>query len=38
VGAIESIRDVTDIKETEMALQENEERMKLVIEGANLGI
>jgi len=38
VGAIESIRDVTEIKETEMALQENEERMKLVIEGANLGI
>ena len=38
VGAIESIRDVTDIKETEMALQKNEERMKLVIEGANLGI
>ncbi len=38
VGAIESIRDVTEIKETEMALQENEERMNLVIEGANLGI
>ncbi|HPE62991.1 MAG TPA: PAS domain S-box protein [Methanothrix sp.] len=38
VGAIESIRDVSEIKETEMALQENEERMKLVIEGANLGI
>jgi PAS domain S-box-containing protein len=38
VGAIESIRDVTEIKETEMALQENEERMKLVIEGASLGI
>ncbi|MGC9515907.1 PAS domain S-box protein, partial [Methanocrinis sp.] len=38
VGAIESIRDVTEIVETEMALQENEERMKLVIEGANLGI
>ena len=37
-GAIESIRDVTEIKETEMALQENEERLKLVIEGANLGI
>ena len=29
---------VTEIKETEMALQENEERMKLVIGGANLGI
>lgn len=38
VGAIESIRDITEIRETEMALQENEERMKLVIEGANLGI
>lgn len=37
-GAIESIRDVTEIKETEMALQENEERLKLVIEGAKLGI
>ena len=37
-GAIESIRDVTEIKETEMALQENEEGLKLVIEGANLGI
>ncbi|UEC42624.1 MAG: Multi-sensor signal transduction histidine kinase [Methanothrix sp.] len=37
-GAIESIRDVTEIKETEMALQENEERLKLVIEGASLGI
>ncbi|HPJ30701.1 MAG TPA: PAS domain S-box protein [Methanothrix sp.] len=38
VGAIESIRDVTEIKETAMALQENEERLKLVIGGANLGI
>ena len=37
-GAIESIRDVTEIKETEMALQENEERLKLVIDGAKLGI
>ena len=37
-GAIESIRDVTEIKETEMALQENEERLNLVIEGASLGI
>lgn len=37
-GAIESIRDVTEIKETEMALQENEERVKLVLDGANLGI
>lgn len=37
-GAIESIRDVTEIKETEMALQDNEERLKLVIEGAKLGI
>jgi len=38
VGAIESIRDVTENKETVMALKENEERMNLVIEGANLGI
>ena len=36
-GAIESIRDVNEIKETEMALQENEEGQKLVVVGSEPG-
>ena len=38
MGAIESIRDITEIVETEMTLQESEERMRLIIEAADLGI
>ncbi len=37
VGAIESIRDITEMVETEMALQESEDRMRLIIEAADLG-
>ncbi|HPJ30027.1 MAG TPA: PAS domain S-box protein [Methanothrix sp.] len=38
LGAIESIRDITEMVETGMALQDREERLRLIIEAADLGI
>jgi PAS domain S-box-containing protein len=38
IGAIESIRDITEWKLAEQALMDSEERLKLSLESANLGI
>ena len=38
VGAIESIRDTTEQKRIEKALQESEERYRVAIEGSNDGV
>jgi PAS domain S-box-containing protein len=38
IGAIESIRDISERKRTEKALQENEERMKTILETSQVGI
>lgn len=37
-GAIESIRDITDLKKTESALRESEERFRTIVETAAEGI